>query len=559
MAWAVDNFVPILFLGLFVFLLSGFPVAFVLCAVGLLFGMFGIILGLFPVEMLQAVPLRIIGIMQNDTILAVPYFTFMGIVLQKSGIAEDLLETTGQVFGPLRGGLAISVIVVGALLAATTGVISAAVISMGLISLPVMLRYGYSRHVATGVIMASGSLAQIIPPSVILIVLADQLGRSVGDMFLGAMIPGLCLVGIYVLFVVAVAVARPSWVPAMPVEARTYREASGSSGYRSLSVLFTVATIAGFAAWLSGELFTQMNLGTRGMSVDIVISVVTGAATAIALIGIDRLFHFGWFSTLAVRVTLLLLPPLVLIFLVLGTVFLGLATPTEGGAMGAIGALVLAAIRRRLDAVVLRGAVEHTARLTCFVIFILIGASVFSLVFNAADGHTFVEGLFEHLPGGEVGFLVAVNTLVFFLGFFLDFFEIAFIVIPILAPIAEGMGIDLIWFGVLIAVNLQTSYLTPPFGFALFFLRNVAPRQDYVDRVTGARISRISTEQIYRGAVAFVVLQLVMIAILIIRPGLVTDQLGVRSTIDPTSVIIKIEPETYPDADDDPMRGFRVE
>ncbi len=559
MSFAADNFVPLLFLGLLVFLLSGFPVAFVLCAVGLSFGLLGIALDLFPVEMLQAVPLRIIGIMQNDTILAVPYFTFMGIVLQKSGIAEDLLETTGQVFGPLRGGLAISVIVVGALLAATTGVISAAVISMGLISLPVMLRYGYSRHVATGVIMASGSLAQIIPPSIILIVLADQLGRSVGDMFIGAMIPGLCLVGIYVLFVVAVAVARPSWVPALPVEARTYREANGSSGYRSLTVLFLLATATGLGAWMSGELIPRGILGTRGMGADIVISVVAGAVAATMLIGVDRLCGLGLFSTLAVRVTLLLLPPLVLIFLVLGTVFLGLATPTEGGAMGAVGALVLAALRRRLNAGVLRGAAEHTARLTCFVIFILIGASVFSLVFNAADGHTFVEHLFDRLPGGEIGFLVAVNTLVFFLGFFLDFFEIAFIAIPILAPIAEGMGIDLVWFGVLIAVNLQTSYLTPPFGFALFFLRNVAPRHDYADRVTGARIQRVSTEQIYRGAVAFVVLQVVMIAILIMYPGLVTDRLGGGSVVDPASVIIEIEPESYPDTDDDPMRGFRVE
>lgn len=559
MSFAADNFVPLLFLGLLVLLLTGFPVAFVLCAVGLLFGGLGIVLGLFPVEILQAVPLRIIGIMQNDTILAVPYFTFMGIVLQKSGIAEDLLETTGQVFGPLPGGLAISVIVVGALLAATTGVISAAVISMGLISLPVMLRYGYSRHIATGVIMASGSLAQIIPPSIILIVLADQLGRSVGDMFLGAMIPGLCLVGIYVLFIAAVALARPSWVPALPVDARSYRESNGSGGYRSLVVLLAIAAAVGLGAWLSEELMPREILGTRGAGADIVLSVVAGAAAAITLIGADRLFRLRLFSTLAVRVTFLLIPPLVLIFLVLGTVFIGLATPTEGGAMGAVGALVLAALRRRLDPAVLRGAVEHTARLTCFVIFILIGASVFALVFNAADGHTWVEHLFDRLPGGEIGFLVAVNTLVFFLGFFLDFFEIAFIAIPILAPIAEGMGIDLIWFGVLIAVNLQTSYLTPPFGFALFFLRNVAPRQDYVDRMTGARIPRISTEQIYRGAVAFVVLQIVMIAILIMNPGLVTDSLGGPAAVDPASVIIEIEPEDVPREELDPMRGFRTE
>lgn len=554
MPWIAENFVPLLFLGLFVFLLTGFPVALVLSAVGLVFGLAGIYLDLFPPAILQALPLRIIGIMQNDTILAVPFFTFMGIVLEKSGMAEDLLETAGQVFGPLRGGLAISVIVVGALLAATTGVISAAVISMGLISLPVMLRYGYHRNIATGVIMASGSLAQIIPPSVVLIVLADQLGRSVGDMYIGAMVPGLFLVGLYCLFIVSVAIFRPAWVPALPREAR----GTGTrqrSGYRSLLLLFLLSVTAGLV-WSQTHERIFPALSGRGAGEVIVLSVAVGCAVALVLVAADRLIRLDWVSPLSSRVTVMLIPPLVLIFLVLGTIFLGIATPTEGGAMGAVGALLLAALRGRMNLTVLRDTVEHTATLTCFVIFILIGATAFSLVFNAADGHAWVGHLFDSLPGGAVGFLIFVNVLVFFLGFFLDFFEIAFIVVPILAPIAEGMGIDLIWFGVLIAVNLQTSYLTPPFGFALFFLRNVAPQKDYTDPTTGRFVPKVTTMQIYIGGIFFVFLQIVMIALLIIEPGLVTDRLHSGPLVDPSTVIIKVEPDIPSRTVDDPMSLF---
>lgn len=549
MEWIAEQFVPLMFTGLFVLLLTGFPVAFVLSAVGILFGLVGIWFEIFPSAILQAMPLRIVGIMQNETILAVPFFTFMGIVLEKSGIAEDLLETAGQVFGPLRGGLAISVVVVGALLAATTGVISAAVISMGLISLPVMLRYGYNRNMATGVIMASGSLAQIIPPSVVLIVLADQLGLSVGDMYAGAVLPGLLLVALYALFICLVALFRPAWVPALPPEAR------GEGGYRSLLVLCLVSATAALAFSLTVDRSFPALAG-QDPGEAIVLSVAVGAVVALLLLGADRLLRLGLLSALAGRVTVMLVPPLVLIFLVLGTIFLGLATPTEGGAMGAIGALVLAGLRGRMNRIVLRNAVEHTATLTCFVIFILIGATVFSLVFNAADGHAWVENLFDGIPGGHIGFLVIVNVLVFFLGFFLDFFEIAFIVIPILAPIAEGMGIDLIWFAVLIAVNLQTSYLTPPFGFALFFLRNVAPRVDYTDSATGVLVRRVTTAQIYTGGIAFVILQIVMIAVLIAFPEIVTGGLQSGPVGDPATTVIEIEPDASIDDMGDPMRLF---
>jgi TRAP-type mannitol/chloroaromatic compound transport system permease large subunit len=554
MEWAANNFVPLLFAGLLGFLLTGFPVAFALAAAGMSFGLLGIALDLFPPAMFQALPLRVFGIMQNDTLLAVPFFTFMGIVLERSGIAEDLLETAGQVFGPLRGGVALAVIVVGALLAATTGVVSAAVMSMGLISLPVMLRYQYNRSIATGVIMASGALAQAIPPSVVLIVLADQLGRSVGDMYAGAMVPGLLLVCVYGVFIVALAIVKPTWVPALPSEARIYRESGGASGHRSLLVLSLAAVGAGFA-W--SRVHDSVFGGSGGQGEVLVLSITVGAATALLIASIDHVLPRRMLSRLAVRVTLMLIPPLILIFLVLGTIFLGVATPTEGGAMGAVGALVLAVLRGRLDFVLLRQAVDYTAQLTCFVVFILIGATVFSFAFSAADGHVWVEHLFDRLPGGEIGFLVAVMALVFVLGCFLDFFEIAFIVIPILAPVADKLGIDLIWFGVLIAMNLQTSYLTPPFGFALFFLRSVAPQSDYVDRVTKRSIRKVTTPQIYRGSIAFVLLQLLMVGVLLVRPDLVTGQLDTGPKVDPRSVEIEVERGGYGSRnDEDPMKRF---
>ena len=523
-----QNFVPLLFGGLLILLLTGFPVAFALAATGMGFGWLGIELGLFPSVLFQALPLRIFGIMQNDTLLAIPFFTFMGIILQKSGMAEDLLETVGQIFGPVRGGVAIAVILVGALLAATTGVVAAAVISMGLISLPIMLRYGYSRVLATGVITASGTLAQAIPPSLVLIVLADQLGRSVGDLYAGALLPGFLLVAAYILFVVIIAIFLPKWAPALPPEARIYRESNGNSGHKSLLALLVVCAAVG-VAWSQvhdGLMTKWLERSVPSPKDEIVIlSMTLASLTALVLSIINRITRMGLLSRLAEQVTFVLMPPLILIFLVLGTIFLGIATPTEGGAMGAVGAMVLAMIKRSLSWTLMQEAMDNTARLASFVLFILIGSTVFSFTFNAADGHIWVEHLFDKVPGGVLGFLLVVNLLIFILGMFIDFFEIAFIVVPLLVPVAEKMGIDMIWFGVIIAMNLQTSFLTPPFGFALFYLRSVAPRKDYKDRVTGGTIRSVTTTEIYKGSIAFICIQLIMVAVVLAYPGLVTDNL----------------------------------
>ncbi|MDQ5911477.1 MAG: hypothetical protein QG599_3575 [Pseudomonadota bacterium] len=429
---------PIMFSALILFLLVGYPVAFSLAAVGMVFGLIGIQLGLLTPNLLQAFPDRVFGIMKNEILLAIPFFTFMGLVLERSGMAEDLLDTIGQLFGGVRGGLAYAVILVGALLAATTGVVAASVIAMGLISLPIMLRYGYDKSLASGVIAASGTLAQIIPPSLVLIVMADVLGRSVGDMYKGAVIPGFVLMGFYIIWVFLITVFRPHAAPALPPEARTVR---------------------------------------------------------------------GW--ALAWRVVVAMVPPLLLIFLVLGSIFIGWATPTEGGALGAVGALALAFGRGKMNRMLLGEAMTTTAKVTSFVIFILIGSSVFSLVFRGVNGDLWVEHLLLNLPGGELGFLIVVNLMVFLLAFFLDYFEISFIILPLLAPVAEKLGIDLVWFGILMAVNMQTSFLHPPFGFALFFLRSVAPKT-------------VRTSDIYWGAVPFVAIQVLMVALIIAFPSIVT-------------------------------------
>ncbi|MBS4016831.1 MAG: TRAP transporter large permease subunit [Dechloromonas sp.] len=535
MAFIVEYFVPLMFVGLILFLISGFPVAFALAATGLLFGTIGMEAGLFPSTLFQALPLRLFGIMQNDTLLAIPFFTLMGIILQKSGMAEDLLESIGQVFGPLRGGLALAVIIVGALLAATTGVVAASVIAMGLISLPIMLRYGYNRAIAAGTITASGTLAQAIPPSLVLIVMADQLGRSVGDMYAGAMIPAFMLVGLYVLLIVGLAIFKPDWVPALPPEARIYREPNGSSGQLSLWILSAGSWAVGALLYFNYNRVAASLFGRKGEApfderVIFTLSVIGIIALLLAII--NKKLKLGLLSVLAERVTFALIPPLVLIFLVLGTIFLGIATPTEGGAMGAVGALIMALSRRQLSMVLLKEALDNSARLSCFVLFILIGSTVFSFTFNAADGHIWVEHLFDKLPGGQIGFLVFVNLLVFVLGMFIDFFEIAFIVVPLLAPVAEKMDINLIWFGIMIAMNLQTSFLTPPFGFALFYLRSVAARTAYKDVVTGKQIEPLTTPQIYKGAIAFIFLQVIMVAVLIMYPGLVTGNLDEKVKVD---------------------------
>ena len=530
------NMAPIMFASLIVFLLYGYSVAFSLAACGLFFGYVGIQIGVPGMaSLLQALPLRIFGIMQNDTLLAIPFFTFMGLILERSGMAEDLLDTIGQLFGPVRGGLAFAVILVGAMLAATTGVVAASVISMGLISLPIMLRYGYDRRVASGVIAASGTLAQIIPPSLVLIVLADQLGRSVGDLYKGAFIPGFTLTGLYVVYVIGIAFMRPAWVPALPTEARSIREDDGTPGLRSLGVLFvlSVGLAIAFAKSRPDEVPTDEVIVT---------SMCVGVGVAFLLALANRLFKLGLLSRMAERVTFVLIPPLGLIFLVLGTIFLGIATPTEGGAMGATGALAMGLARRRIDLRLLRQAMDSTMKLSCFVLFILIGSTVFSLSFQGVDGPKWVEHLLTSLPGGQLGFLIVVNILIFLLAFFLDFFELSFIVIPLIAPVADKLGIDLVWFGVLLAVNMQTSFMHPPFGFALFYLRSVAPVNDYTDRITAKPLAKVTTGQIYWGAVPFVLIQVFMVGLIIAFPGLVSGGLGKAAALDTSNVKLEVQP-----------------
>lgn len=463
-----DLLVPLMFVVLFVFMVSGFPVAFALAANGLLFGYIAIEQGLMNATLLQAIPERIFGIMSNDTLLAIPFFTFMGLILEKSGMAEDLLETAGLLFGKVRGGLAYAVVIVGALLAATTGVIAASVISMGLISLPVMLKHGYSPRLASGVIAASGTLAQIIPPSLVLIVMADQLGVSVGDMYAGAMLPSVTLVGLYLAYIFVLARVNRNALP---------------------------------------------SLNTT-----------------------DQRSHWQ----MATSVLFVLVPPLMLIFLVLGTIFLGIATPTEGGAMGAVGALALAGLKRRLSLNVLKQALDATTKLSSFVLFILIGSTVFSLTFRAIGGDSWVEQIMTHLPGGQLGFLVAVQLLIFILGCFLDFFEIAFIAIPLLAPVAQKLGIDPVWFGVMIGVNLQTSFLTPPFGFALFYLKSVTPPE-------------VKTSDIYKGILPFILIQVTLVVLIYLFPQFIQGQK--KQIYKDTPLQLNLQPNGYSDPYSDPSQN----
>lgn len=594
-AFIAQNMAPIMFTSLVVFLLLGYPVAFSLAAVGLVYFVVGVELA--PLSggsislswsLLSALPERIFGVMANETLLAIPFFTFMGLILERSGMAEDLLDTIGQLFGPVRGGLAYAVIFVGALLAATTGVVAASVISMGLISLPIMLRYGYDRRLASGVIAASGTLAQIIPPSLVLIVMADQLGRSVGDMYKGAFIPGLTLAAMYAGYVFLVTVIKPEAAPALPIEARTIPEDKDLEARQALLTAFgllivgvplfylvislgmTLAGWAGFAVslpesvhWGLGLVLSALAFGRRllGASRDgdadvprwntfavigltVILSMVMTrillarfsqmqpdngliwgallATLAVYVLAIlNRKSNLGIMSRMTEQVIIVLVPPLALIFLVLGTIFVGIATPTEAGAMGAAGALLLAFAKQRLNLDLMKQAMDTTAKLSAFVVFILVGARVFSLTFYGVNGHTWVEHLLTSLPGGQVGFLIIVNIMVFILAFFLDFFELAFIVIPLLGPAAEKLGIDLIWFGVILGVNMQTSFMHPPFGFALFYLRSVAPTTKYKDRLTGKMMDPVTTGQIYMGAIPFVVIQCIMVAMVIMIPSMV--------------------------------------
>ncbi len=460
---SIEMMPPLMFGGLVLFLLIGFPVAFSLAAVGLFFGFVSIEAGFFTTAYLHNLPLRVFGILSNDLLLAIPFFTLMGAILERCGLAEDLLEGTGQLFGKVPGGLAYAVIVVGAVLGAITGTVAASVIAMGMISLPVMMRHGYDMRIATGVIAASGTITQVIPPSLVLIVLGDQLGKSVGDMYAGAIGPSILQLLLFLGYIAAVGILAPHRMPPLPPAALVPR---------------------------------------------------------------------GW--TLWWRVLKGMVPSIVLIFLVLGTIFMGLATPTEAGAMGAVGAAVLAMINGRFSGVLLRQAMANTMRITAMVIFILIGATVFSLVFQGVDGGRWIEYLLSHLPGGQVGFLVFVNLFIFFLAFFLDFFEIAFIILPMLAPVAQkvlapvvGADAALIWFGVMICVNMQTSFLHPPFGFALFYLRGVAPRE-------------VKSSDIYWGAVPWIGLQIIMVVLVIAFPATVTGLLGKSAAVDLDNIKIEV-------------------
>jgi GntP family gluconate:H+ symporter len=425
---------------------------------------------------------------------------------------------------------------------------------MGLISLPIMLRYGYDARLATGVIAASGTLAQIIPPSLVLIVLADQLGRSVGDMYKGAFIPGFILMGLYLAYVIGCAIFKKKWAPALPPEARTIREDNGKSGIPSLLVVTGVS--AGLAIWM-GENWARIvawmhdakEVTPVATDETIVVSLCAAVMLAFALAVINKVTRLGLLSRMAERVTFVLIPPLLLIFLVLGTIFLGVATPTEGGAMGALGAIIMAAARGRLSFSLLKQALNSTTKLACFVVFILIGSTFFSLVFQGVDGPRWVEHLLTSLPGGQLGFLIVVNLLVFFLAFFLDFFELSFIVVPLIGPVAEKLGIDLIWFGVLLGVNMQTSFMHPPFGFALFYLRSVAPAKDYIDKITRKTVKGVTTMQIYWGAVPFVIIQIVMVALIIAFPGIVSRDVAKKVDLDKVKIEMPAAPDFGPPID----------
>ncbi|NOL48324.1 MAG: TRAP transporter large permease subunit [Synechococcus sp. MIT S9220] len=427
---------PGMFLALIVALLSGFPVAFCLGGIGVIFALLGMLSGEIEPQFVTALPQRILGIMANFTLLAIPAFVFMGSMLESSGIAERLLETMGRLLGRLRGGLALAVVLVGSLLAATTGVVAATVTTMGLISLPAMLRAGYDKSLATGVIVASGTLGQIIPPSIVLVVLGDQLGISVGDLFIGALLPGLLMSAVFAIYVLLISALKPELAPELKPE-------------------------------------------------------LTGSSHPLQLVQS-------------------VLPPIALIVAVLGSIFFGIATPTEAGVIGAIGAMVLAGLNGGFSRQQLSNVCESTMRTTAMVMAILMGSTAFSLVFRGVGGDQLISELLLNLPGGRVGFLVFSMLIIFLLGFFIDFFEIAFIAVPLLLPAARQLlGPEaMVWFGVIIGANLQTSFLTPPFGFALFYLRGVAPDE-------------VSTRDIYRGALPFVGLQVAVLALIIAVPGLV--------------------------------------
>jgi TRAP-type mannitol/chloroaromatic compound transport system permease large subunit len=517
-AWIAANFAPFMFAVLALGLLSGMPVVFALAGCGLGFAWLGVQLGLMPAALLTALPLRVFGIMASELLLAIPFFTFMGLVLDASGLARDMLTTGGRLSGERRGALALSVLVMGALLSATTGVVAAAVISMGMVSLPALLRQGYSPRLAAGVVVASGGLTQIIPPSLSLIVLADQLGRGVGEMYAAALLPAGLIVLCYALVIVVLVKWRPpAGMPEPAPSAGPGRPASRAAA----PVLLLLGALGSALAWAAYPAFADwLGRVSRPHPDERLIAACAAAALVVhALAVLDRRTCRGLLPPAVQAAVSVSTPPLLLIFLVLGTIYVGLATPTEAGAMGAVGAVLIA--RKRLDARALLGVAVRTARLSCFVIFILIGSTIFTHTFAATGGNEWVRSLFALLPGGATGFLLFVTLLVFVLGLFLDFFEIAFVAVPLLAPVAQHLGIDLVWFGVLLAINLQTSFLTPPFGYALFYLRNVAPSVPTVDAASGRTLPAVATLDIYRGALPYIGVQVLVMLAVIAWPQLV--------------------------------------
>ena len=447
---------PMMFGGMMFFLILGYPAAFSLAACGLFFGVLGIEVGLIQPNFLGNLTYQLHAVVTNELLLSIPFFTLMGAILERCGLAEDMLDSIGQLFGPVRGGLSYAVIIVGAILGAITGTVAASVIAMGLISLPLMMKYGYDMRHATGVIAASGTITQLIPPSLVLVVLAQQMGTDVGSMYAGAIGPSIVQTLIFMAWVLVVSLIWPEKVPALPLEARSLQ---------------------------------------------------------------------GW--ALVAKCMKGMVPSLALIFLVLGTILMGWATPTEAGAMGAVGSLLLAAMYGTLTWKLMWEGMATTMRITALVVLILIGARVFSLVFQGVGGKEWIENMLTGLPGGKTGFLIFTQLFIFVIAFFLDFFEIAFIIVPLLVPVAQKLDINIVWFGVLICANVQTSFMHPPFGFALFYLRGIAPPE-------------IKSSDIYWGAIPWVFMQLILVAMLIFWPGMVTYWLDKPKLIDPSKIELKL-------------------
>ena len=523
-----NNYPLFMFGALMLFFISGYQISFSLIAVGFIFGSIAHLNNDMHIQNFAAIPENIWGsVMINDTLLAIPFFTLMGLILERCGLAEDLLDNIAKLFGPVNGGLTYAVIFVGAILAATTGIVAASVIAMGLISLPIMLRYNYDKKIACGTIIASGTLAQILPPSLVLIILADQLGQSVGDMYKGALVPSMMLIVFYISYITIIGKLSPKKIPS------AHHTFSHKIPHKHI-IKETLPALLGITLSLvflipPDTIFDQSHISLYNFY---------------GFLSLGILFLILWpiyknknseISKIIIDILSAIIPPIFLIFLVLGTIFQGICTPTEAGAMGAMGAILLGFLRKKLTFIRLKEATEKTIKLASFVMFILIGARIFTFTFYNLDGHLFIESLFGNLPGGVLGFLIIINIMIFFLAFFLDFFEIVFILVPLLMPIAQNLGIDLIWFGIILGLNLQTSFMTPPFGFSLFYMRSVAPKTRYFDEIIQNYIEPISTVDVYKSVIPFLIIQVITVILVIIFPEIVIIEYNTAidlSTID---------------------------